>query len=173
MFRATDERGFVTEYAHDPQTDAVIRMARDVNGLNIVSDTTVDEFGRTIETLGPQHDVDGQQVRHATWTVHKNDFETWTGRGYVKSGGQKVLVNLVQIQRYSTDDSVMESISATRGQEVESVGQLLATDSFPQTSWTSWSQTRTNEAGQKTESRRWHDIPNNGDGAEDGIRDHA
>ena len=49
-------------------------------GLQLTTDYEVDELGRTTQTLGPLHNVDGNNVRTASWTVYKDeDNEVWSG----------------------------------------------------------------------------------------------
>ena len=173
LTKSIDAHGFETHYQYDAATNARTKMVQDAGsgGLNLVTDHSVDDHGRAIETLGPVHEVGGQSIRHANWTVHVSETETWTASGYQTSAGEKVLINPVQITRNALDGSVSESISATRGSESESVGPLTSTDSFPQSSWVRWSQTFKNECGVVTETRVYHDIPDDGQG--DAVTNYA
>ena len=96
MIKSTDARGTVTEYDHDSFHGVVTQTVADAasGGLQITSDSTVDEFGRVIESLGPEHDVDGTNVRTAQWTVYIDSHETWTAQGYqTVVGSVDTLVN--------------------------------------------------------------------------------
>ena len=163
--RQTDARGTVTEYQYDIATGALTQQVQDVGGLNIVTDMQVDARGRTTQTLGPVHVVDGQSVRTATWIVYKSEFETWTAKGYQTSAGENVLVNPVQISRRSADGMVQDTITAARDLAVESPVRLTQADSFPQSTWQAWSQTRSEANGRMVESRVYHQIPASGEGS--------
>ncbi|HYH67626.1 MAG TPA: hypothetical protein VD866_23210, partial [Urbifossiella sp.] len=194
-----DARGFITYLAYDLPTGAVVRVVRDVDGaklelpagwvtppgggLHLVTDFEHDALGRTTQTLGPPHEVDGQTVRTADWTVFRDlKDETLFGRGYaVGSAGEYeyTLVNPVSIGRQSADGRVSDAIVAVRrcvsgtsgpcdvpgAGAVESAGRLSAGDCFLQSSWVRWSQTFSNDQGQVTSSRTYHRIPADGSGA--------
>lgn len=193
-----DARGFITYRAYDLPTGAVVRQIQDVDGaklalpdgwftppgggLHLVTDFEHDALGRTTQTLGPPHDVSGQTVRAASWTVYRDlENETYSGQGYaVGSEGeyQYTLVNPVSIARTSPDGRVRDSIVAVRGCSVndscdclvpeaglvDSAGRLSAQDCFPQSSWVRWSRTLSNDQGQVISSRTYHRIPADGTG---------
>ncbi len=99
-------------------------MTQDVGGLNIVTDFVVDDRGRTIESLGPVHNVDGNDIRTAAWTVYTDEHETRTARGYVNvSNGVRTLVNPIQISRRSLDETTTDQVTAVigSGTDVENV----------------------------------------------------
>jgi RHS repeat-associated protein len=162
MISTTDARGTVTEYAYDPATSAPIKTTRDAGtgNLNIVEDITVNERGSVVETLGPVHQVDGVDVRRASWTVRISENETWTAGGYRSvATGTDTLVNSVSISKRSADGTVTEQITATRGASVESAGALTASDSFPQSSWVALTRNTNDIHGRMLSSRVYHDIP--------------
>ena len=73
-------------------------------GLNIdPHDYEVDVLGRTIQSLGPTHDVLGQVARTASWMVYRDlEDETYSGQGYALGIGPEyayTLINPVSIQR--------------------------------------------------------------------------
>jgi hypothetical protein len=194
-----DPRGFITFRAYDLPTGAVVQEIQDVDGakltlptgwstppgggLHLVSDFEHDSLGRTTQSLGPSHDVNGQAVRTASWSVYRDlDDETLSAQGYALGTVgeyQYTLVNPVSIQRMSADGRTRDSIVAVRrcGSEsvgacelpdagqVESAGRLSAGDCFPQTSWVRWSRSLSNDQGQATASRTYHQIPASGSGS--------
>ncbi|MCZ2340783.1 MAG: RHS repeat protein, partial [Bacteroidales bacterium] len=193
-----DARGFITFSTYDSPTGSLIQTIQDVDGtkvelpsgwstptsggLNLVTDYTVDALGRTTQVLGPPHEVDGQTVRTASWTVYRDrDDEVLNGQGYVLAVGPNAaatLVNPVSISRMSADGRVQDSITAVRGCAalqscdglvsevglVESPGRLSAGDCFPQHSWVRWSQTLLDDHGLTIASRVYHRIPAEGAG---------
>lgn len=157
-------RGITTEYAYDLSTGTQTQMDRDPSGLNLVTDSTPDNLGRTETTYGPTHSIGGQNVRTATWTVRKEGLdETWTGRGY-KKGANETLINPVMIQKHDKDNRTVDSIEATRGSGVEDSGALSSSDSFPQSSWTRWQKSVYGDGGRLLSSRVYFDIPSSGEG---------
>lgn len=107
-------------------------------GLQLTTDYEVDELGRTTQTLGPLHNVDGNNVRTASWTVYKDeDNEVWTGQGY-QLGSNFTLVNPVSIAKHDKNGRLVDEIQATRGSGVEDAGKLVASNSCPQSTWTRW-----------------------------------
>ncbi|MCZ2341705.1 MAG: hypothetical protein LC104_07900 [Bacteroidales bacterium] len=193
-----DPRGFITYRAYNLPTGAVVQEIRDVNGakltlpdgwvtppgggLHLVTDFEHDALGRTTQTLGPPHDVNGQTVRTASWTVYRDlENEVVSGQGYVLGTGPDVvgtLVNPVSIARTSLDGRVQDTITAVRGCRVphacdclvpeaglvESAGRLMAGDCFPQSSWVRWSRTLSDDHGLTVASRVYHCIPAEGAG---------
>jgi YD repeat-containing protein len=158
-------------------------------GLNLITDYDYDLLGRNIETLGPAHEVLGQTVRTASWTIYRDlEDETYSGQGYALGATgpyQYTLTNPVSIQRMSDNGLTQDSITAVRGCDgsgtcgcksscacalpeagtVESAGKLSASDCFPQSSWVRWSTSFANKQGQMTASRTYHTIPASGAGS--------
>jgi RHS repeat-associated protein len=191
-----DARGFVSYRAYDPVTKALVQQIQDVDdaqlalpdswttpsggGLHLVTDFEHDVLGRTLQTLGPAHDVEGQTVRTASWTVYQDlDDELWLAQGYAVPSGSTytyTLVNPVSIQRSAL--GVQDAIVAVRDPQlvetceceapeagnVASAGRLSASDSFPQSSWVRWSQSSTDRHGRLSFSRTYHLIPEGGTG---------
>ncbi len=165
LIKSTDARGMVTEYDYDQATGAMIQMIRDSGAgkLNLTTDYEVDNRGRVTRTLGPVHDVDGTDVRTASWTVHVDEHETWRGQGYHNPGtSTDTLVNPVQIERRSADGTTVDRITATRGSTVESSGALADTDTLSED--VAWTRQIYDIFGRMTASRVYHAIPTSGDG---------
>ena len=163
MTRQIDARGTKTDYQYDPATGAQTQVTQDVDGFAIVTNSVVDDRGRTIQQLGPEHEVDGQTVRTATWTAYRGEFETWTAQGFQRSNGQNVLVNPININRRSADGMTKDSIAIKRGSSLETTDSLatIADDGVPtnRSDWVRWSQTRNDVNGRMIELRVYHDIP--------------
>ncbi|HEX7449811.1 MAG TPA: hypothetical protein VF306_19785 [Pirellulales bacterium] len=99
-----DERGFIQYRAYDIPTGGLVQSIEDVDtsqmtgvpagwstpaggGLHLVTDYAVDSLGRTVQTLGPWHEVDlggiATDVRRATWTVYLDSaYTVYSGQGY-------------------------------------------------------------------------------------------
>ena len=113
---------------YDEPTGAIIQSVRNpyIDGTppdnvqyNLTTDYTVDSLGRTIETLGPWFNSNGQQVRTAAWAVYRDiEHEMWSGSGYVTgtSAGEYTytLVNPVSIAKMDFDGRTIEQITAIR-----------------------------------------------------------
>jgi RHS repeat-associated protein len=194
-----DPRGFITFWSYDLPTGALIQQISDVDGakvtlpsgwstpagggLNLVSDFKHDALGRTVQSLGPSHIVNGQSVRTAAWSVFRDlEDEVLGGQGYALGVGPDydfVLINPVSIERTSEDGRRRDSIVAARdcaasspceclvpdAGAVESPGPLSASDCFPQSSWVRWSQSLYNDHQQLIAQRVYHRIPTCGTGA--------
>jgi hypothetical protein len=80
------------------------------------------------------------------------------------SSGNETLVNPVSIEQKSSDGTIVDRITATRGSTVESAGALTSSDNFPQSSWTAWSRQTYDLFGHMLTSRVYHAIPASGDG---------
>ena len=125
--------GTVTTYAYDEVTGVQTSMVQNsgTGGLNLTTTMTNDDLGRQTESLGPAHDINGQSLRIANWTVYQDaDGEVWSGRGYL-IGSSYTLVNPVSIQKLDKNGRVFSSIQATRGSGVENSGKLSPSDTFP------------------------------------------
>ena len=178
-----DERGVISYREYDLASGNVTKSIEDVDdsaltvpsgwstptggGKHLVTDFEYDNLDRLVQTLGPAHDVQGTTVRTASWTVHKTaDRETRSAQGYAVSDGQGgytyTLVNPVQIEKSNATGTRNESISAVRS---STTGKLTASDTFAQSSYTRWSVSLSNNAGQLTATRAYHTIPTSGDGS--------
>ena len=147
-----NERGYLTGFSYDPATDALVQQVEDVADgapwpvlpgphLNLVTDYTVDDEGRPIQELGPAHEIDldgtATQIRRAAWTVYLDEaYQQWQGAGYQKvANGSYTLINPVSLQIYDQAGRLQDQLQAVRA---AAAGPLVATDSFPQTSWVRW-----------------------------------
>ena len=70
----------------------------------------------------------------------------------------------MSIRKRSADGTTVDQITATRGSSVESNGELSASDSFPQTSWTAWTRSTHDIFGRVVSTRVYHNIPMSGEG---------
>ena len=165
MIKQTDARGTVTEFEYDSKTNALIRQTQDPAGLNLVTDFEVSIRGRQTRSLGPAHDVDGVSVRTASWNIKDGPYETRTAAGFqTVSSGNFTLVNPVSIRKQSADGTIVDQIIATRGTSVQSNGELSASDSFPQSSWSAWTRSIHDIFGRLISTRVYHNIPMAGEG---------
>ena len=170
-----DERGAIDYHEYDVVTGARTYSIRDVDttqvanepdgwatptgfGLHLESDHEHDELGRITETLGPAHNIDGNSVRTASWTVYDDvNDEVRAGGGYY-SGGAYVLVNPVSITKTDADGRTTDVISAVRN---DTSGKLTLSGTFNYARWTTNSYYKT----QLQYTRVYHDIPSSGDGS--------
>ena len=164
----TDALNVVTKYGYDPATGARVEVVQDFGGLNAISNSTVDELGRTIESFGPVHDVNGESIRRASWNVFVSDQEDMVCRWLPESGNWRKdrWSTLFQINQQSLDGTTVDSIVAVRGVDVELLGELTSADSFPQSTWRRWTRTIKDANGRAIETRTYHDIPTAGEGSE-------
>ena len=168
LIEKTDARGNKTTYSYDEVTGSMIQMVQDsgTGGLQLTTDMTNDDLGRQTEALGPGHNVNGNTVRSATWTVYKDDADAiWRGRGYETDGGGTptyTLVNPVTIDNMDKNGRVIESIQATRGSGVEDSGKLVESNTFPQTSWVRWTVNNYGNGGRMNSKQVYFSIPSPG-----------
>ena len=164
-----DERGFITGMSYDIQTGAVLQQIDDYNtaqvgnsapsgwttpsggGLNLITDYTIDNQGRTIQTLAPTNTVDiagtATTLRTANWTVYDDvNFITYSGQGYATGPAPSYtykLINPVSITMMGPDGRVNERIKATSANTTGSLATIIAnggggTNTFPQTNYVRW-----------------------------------
>ena len=154
----------ITTYTYDEVTGAQTSMVQDDGGLDLTTTMTNDDLGRQTESVGPEHDINGDALRTASWTVYQDaDDEVWSGRGY-KIDTDYTLVNPVSIQKLDKNGRVFSSIQATRGSGVENSGKLSPSDTFPRSSWIRWTRTIYGNGGRVTAVRVYHNIPSLGEG---------
>jgi len=184
-----DARGFISHFKYYLPLGVVTQEIRNVDGnqltlpngwstppgggLHLTTDYEYDEMGRMTESLGPEHDINGQTVRTASWMVYRDlEDETYSGQGYatgVPESYDYTLINPVQINHTASDGLITDSISAVRdfdpeSDTVESPGRLSESDEFPQASWVRWSRSLSNRHEQLIAQRVYHDIPASGEG---------
>ena len=192
-----DERGVLTHWEYDSFTGAVTRRIDDADpaqvsdapagwaaaagfGAHLVTDFTVDDFGRTVRTLGPVHGavIDGvaASVRTAAWALHLADIssrETRTATGYqTVADGAFTLVNPVTISRSDLAGRPQETIRAVRRQTdpnappvppeqaaLLSPGEPTAADAFTRADSVAWTTRLYTGCCRLSEVRVYHDIP--------------
>ncbi len=197
LVAAQDERLYITTYAFDVVLGVMTRMVQDdtapsgsgwtENGgmrLKLTTDYEHDDLARTTQVLGPIHQVNGQAVRTASWSVFDDvDHEIRSAQGYatgIDSGPEYsfTLVNPVSIMRMDEAGRTVDSIQAVRQAAqpagivgpapdcapVESPGRLTAGDTFPQCTWVRWSSSQFDNHGLMTSSRVYYCIPSCGIG---------
>jgi YD repeat-containing protein len=162
-------------YAYDEPTGALIQQVTNpysgtppsLSEYNLVTDYAVDELGRTLQTLGPTHNVSGQLVRTAAWTVyHDARREVCFAAGFAtgSNNGPRyafTLVNPVMLTRTDHAGRTTDQVSAVRE---STVGVLASSDRFPQSCWVRWTHNRYDTAGDMTATRAYHRIPKHGKG---------
>ena len=113
---------------YDEPTGALIQSIRnpyvigtppDDVQYNLTTDYAVDFLGRTIQTLMPWFNSNGQQVRTASWTVYRDiEHEVWTASGYatgsVPGEYEYTLINPVSIAKMDFDGRTVENVTAVR-----------------------------------------------------------
>ena len=176
-----NERGYLTGFSYDPATDALVQQVEDVADgapwpvlpgphLNLVTDYTVDDEGRPIQELGPAHEIDldgtATQIRRAAWTVYLDEaYQQWQGAGYQKvANGSYTLINPVSLQIYDQAGRLQDQLQAVRA---TTAGPLVATDSFPQTSWVRWTRNLYEGFADLTGKQVYFAIPTAGVGERD------
>lgn len=184
-----DERGFITKMVYDNTTGGITQLIKDVDttqysdeptgwttpsggGKNLITDYELDVQGRKTQVLGPVHsiDINGQAttIRTATWYVYKQDLserQVWQARGYqsgTSNNYQYTLVNPVAITKKDKYGNLLEEIQATRS---TTSGKLLPTDSFPQSSYVSWTTRQYTGCCLLESERVYHMIPTSGTGS--------
>lgn len=141
-------------------------------GKHLVTDFGYDAFGRIVQTLGPKNTAvdDSNQaieVRPASWAVYdeiNHEMRSASGYATLDANGAVtgyVLSNPVAIVKRDASGNVLEQIHAARS---NTAGKLLPTDTFPQSSYVSWTKNLYNNAGQVTATRRYFAIPASGEG---------
>ena len=162
-----DEEGHVIQYTYNLSNGLRTRTVEflapnQTSGDSLTTDCLGDVHGRVLCVLGPLHEIDGQQVRRATWTVYRDaTFQAWIARGYVDSWGNATLVNPVSITKRTIDGRELEAILAVRA---SSSGPLSINDEFPQSSYVRWT-TYAYQNSRLAKTRVYHAIPASGTGA--------
>lgn len=179
-----DELGFLTRTQFDDATGAVLQTIQDVDtsivtdappgwatpsggGLNLITDYSIDKLGRETQSLGPLHDVDlagtNTAVRRANWTIYQDILgQICRGAGCLDNGsGTYTLINPVQITISNGLGQVTDQISAQRAR---TNGVLLASDTFPQSTWSRWQSSLYGQGGILSSRRLYHIIPFSGAG---------
>lgn len=153
-----DERGYITGYSYDQLNGALTQRIDDagssasppwtpVSGtrLNLVTSYTNDALGRQVQELGPEHEIDlsgtATTIRRARWTVFQDDtHEVWQAGGSASGSGFStfMLMQPVNVLKLDPAGRTTASIQAVRGSGTS--GKLDRCDTFPQTSWSRWTQ---------------------------------
>lgn len=178
-----DERGYITGYIYDPLNGALLQRIDDagsstsppwtpVSGtrLNLITSYTNDALGRPVQELGPEHEIDlggtATTIRRALWTVYQDDtHEVWQAGGYGSGTGFNTfsLVQPVNVLKLDHAGRTTARIQAVRGSG--SSGKLDRCDTFPQSSWSRWTQFNYDQNSRLDWQRVYFDIPTSGSGA--------
>lgn len=183
-------RGFLRYLEYDNPTGGLVKQIEDVDtsrtditglpsawatpsggGLHLVSDYELDNRGRTVQELGPEHEIDlsgiAKNIRQARWTVYDDEnHETRSARGYqTTTDSAFTLINPVSISKRDDNDRVVETVEAKKGSAAMVSGGLSSSDTFAQSSYTRWTTQTYNDAGRMTRSRVYHSIPSSGEGS--------
>ncbi|MGH7140444.1 MAG: hypothetical protein ACREHD_32315, partial [Pirellulales bacterium] len=164
-----DERGVVSQFTVDVVTGGLVQRIDDATGMALVTDLTVDNLGRTTQTLGPSHTIDlggvATVVRTANWWVYQDAInQVWTAQGYATGSAPSytfTLVNPVSITITDSDGNITDQIQAVRS---STSGPLSTTDSFPQSTWSRWTHNVWNDSDQLTATQVYILIPASGSG---------
>ncbi len=155
-----DERGILTRTTYDIPTDGITERIDDVDttqvsdappgwttpagaGQHLITDMSIDSQGRTTQVLGPSHTIPlngtATVIRRARWLVYQDATQqVWIAAGYatgVAPNYTNTLENPVSIAINDDAGRPLQLIEATRS---STIGALQPTDSFPQSSYTSW-----------------------------------
>ncbi|MDR1496909.1 MAG: hypothetical protein LBS59_00635 [Puniceicoccales bacterium] len=180
-----NERGVITRFFYVDEVGALSQRIDDVDtsqvsdapvgwetsavfGLHLTTDFESDFLGRITLELAPTITaiVNGvaTSVRPAKYTVYKDDtHEIWSAEGYATgSAGNYTFqtTSPVSITRADSGGKITDTITAT----YSGSGRPSPTDTFPQSSWLSWSHNEYNNIGQLTSTRDYFLIPASGDG---------
>jgi len=181
-----DERGFITNQTYFLPTGAVTQLIEDVNtsgasgvpygwvtplggGLNLVTDYTVDALGRVTQKLGPVVSIDvggaNTVLRRADWMVYQDgSHEVWTGSGYATGTGPSYTYTLINPVNLTFLDAVGRATDIIQASRSSPSGRLLASDTFPQSAWTRWTNQAYNNNDNLWFQRVYFLIPLSGDG---------
>jgi len=178
-----DELGIISYRQYNTITGLLVKNIQDVNtmqaadftnpvpagwitisgaGKHLITEYAYDIQKRVIQTLGPRNtavDESNQpiEVRSVSWTIYDDaHFTVKSASGYATLSGNTItgytLVNPVSITIRDTSGKVLEQIRASR---VSASGKLLASDVFPQTSYTAWTK-NLYQGGKLTATRQYH-----------------
>ncbi|MBS0206921.1 MAG: RHS repeat-associated core domain-containing protein [Planctomycetes bacterium] len=191
----TDERGTITRQAFDLATGGLVQRIDDVDtsivlgaptgwetllgaGLNLVSDFVVDEVGRTVQSLGPVHQIDlngvATTIRPAKWTVFEDvEHQLATGLGYQVIDSPEPyceLVNPVSLlvldaggKKLENIDSASTSTSGSLADVVSNAGGI--TSAFPQGTYVRLTTYQYTDCCLLESQRVYHTIPATGEGS--------
>ena len=188
-----EERGFLTRFRYGDASGGMTQRIDDVatasitdnpavppgpewvtpagGGLHLVTDYTIDNFGRSTQELGPTHNVSlasvNTPVRRATWNVFRDAAgEVRSAQGYITQTSSSVTALIEPITVRRTDDSrrATEIIVTRRATGVS--GALTSTENVSdQTRWVRWTQwTYDNNSTTANRERVYFQIPTSGAG---------
>jgi RHS repeat-associated protein len=182
--KSVDGMGVATTYVYDKTKGGMTQMTVDPGTgggkLNLITNYELDDQGRTVLELGPEHSVAGSSdlIRNATWTYYRErSGERWSFSGYQKvSGPTNHVVGAVKVSRsnvsitrpsglttYRMDDTIAAKYSGSGLPSPTATFDSL----FPRSSWESWKITFTDPQGETLQSWTYFKIPTSGYGTLD------
>ncbi len=188
-----DERGVITHFVYDELTGSLIQRIDDADtalltgvptalsslwetlpqfGLHAITDFTVDPQGRTIQSLGPVHNIDlagtATAVRTASWMLYDDANHTsYSAQGYVKtSDSSATLVNPISITIADSAGKTLVSAHATLSSTAGDLATCLSTHGpVTQADYTRLSTFQYTECCLAASQRAYHTIPTTGEGS--------
>lgn len=178
LTKTVDQLGTATTYEYDKLRGGMIAQVVDEGSgrLNLRTDWTLDDRGRRVLELGPEHIIDLEGVptaiRRASWTYYKDrEGERWSFAGYRTTVGTPLSQivgpvtveqsNLVPPSGYSgwRQDSTFDAVYT-------SGGIPLPATVFSRSSWVRWTVRLLDQGSELKEQRTYFDIPSSGEGSQ-------
>ena len=183
LIATQDERGYINQYHYDNTLGVMTQQVVDDNApsgsgwtansgtrLQLTSDFEYDAVGRQTQSLGPTFNMNGTDVRTATWTVYDDvNYVTMSGRGFATGTSPSytyTLVNPVSLSRTDADGRVTDTVQSIRS---STSGRLTINDETElatQANWCRWTHMEYQDDGLLAESRVYHLIPSSGSGSQ-------
>jgi RHS repeat-associated protein len=173
-----DERETTSTYEYDKLRGGLIQKIEDqgTGKLNLQTNYTLDDEGRTILTLGPAHDVDiggtATNLRSALWTYYLDrEGKTVSFRGYQTTAGTPVdqIVGPVTVSEPNLAPPSGYSgyrQSTTYDAVYGSSGIPSPTTTYAQSTWVRWKVGLYDKSSKKKEEWTYFQIPSSGYGAQ-------
>ena len=174
-----DERGSETTYQYDKVRGGMTVKIEDAGSgrLNLRTDYTLDDRGRTVRELGPAHDAiyiggSATNVRSARWTYYKDrEGQTMSFRGFQTTGGSPVdqIIGPVTVSEPNLAPPAGYTgwrLESTYDAPYGSSGIPSPSSTFSQGSWLRWRVRLLDESSEMKEEWSYINIPSSGYGAQ-------
>ena len=174
-----DERGTETTFQYDKVRGGMTVRIEDAGTgrLNLRTDYTLDDRGRTVRELGPAHDAifiggTSTNVRTAKWTYYKDrDGQRMSFGGFQTTSGTPgdQIIGPVTVSEPNLAPPTGYSgwrMESTYDAPYGSSGIPSPTSTFSQSSWLRWRVRLIDEASEIKEERNYFNIPSSGYGAQ-------